>query len=1059
MPLRDSLQHALGSAYTVTRELGGGGMSRVFVAREEALQRNVVVKVLPPELLAGVSAERFNREITLAAGLQHPHIVPLLTAGQMDGVPYYTMPFVDGESLRGRLAAESRLQMTEAIGILRDVARALAYAHERGIVHRDIKPDNVLLSGGSAVVTDFGIAKAITAARSASGTSASGSLTQIGMSIGTPAYMSPEQAAADPSTDHRADIYSFGCLAYEMLAGRPPFLAKSPQKLLAAHMGEAPQPLGELRPDVPSSLSQLVMKCLAKDADDRPQRAIEIVRLLDTVTSGTGQDAMPMILAGGRVMLSRALLTYVVAFIVVAVVAKSAIVTVGLPDWVFPGALIVMGLGLPVILFTAYIHTTTRRLIGVTPTYTPGGTPSLAQGTMAQLALKASPHWSWRRAAVGGAVAVTSFVLLVGAYMGLRALGIGPAGSLFAAGALIEHERVLVADLPGPAGDTALGPVVTDAFRTALGQSQSIQVLQPQAVSEVLRRMQRPPGTPVDFALAREIATREGIKAVIDGELLGVGGRYVIALRLMSPQTGAVYATFRQTAKDQSELLPAIDALAKEVRARIGESLRAVRTAPPLEQVTTPSLEALKKYVQGVKILNETNDFERGIALLEESVALDTGFAMAYRKISIEYGNRGVTDKSDAFIEKAYAHRDRLSDAERYMLVGSYYQRGGHEDAAKSQQAYEQLLEIQPNHPSALNNLGNIYRMSRQYAKAEELYARAVRAGSPSGVQYLNLLRAQTLQGKLDAATATLDSFAKALPNNPDYLVGRGQLYWTKGQYDSVEMMVNAMAARARSPRERAVVGFARADVAALRGKVAEAIRQAIEGDRLMAQAGLRDSPLQAAVTEALFRAWFLGDTARALRILTDTISRHPPSSLPGGLAPYAGLVSAYAQAGAVDRARDILAQSRTARRSYVREGDENREQYMIGQIALASEQYDEAVRAFRAAGTYGCPICHLPLLGRAYDLGGKPDSAIATYSRFLTTPMLQRTDLDATFLPGIHKRLGELYEERGDRQLALAHYRTFIELWTDADAELQPRVTDARQRVAALTRGTDAPR
>lgn len=350
--MREQLQATLSAAYTLDRELGGGGMSRVFLAEETALGRQVVVKVLPQELLAGVNVERFNREILLAAKLQHPHIVPVLSAGETRGLPYYTMPFVEGESLRARLAQHGALPITEAVSILRDVAKALAYAHQHGIVHRDIKPDNVLLTGGSATVTDFGIAKAISAARTPGSAQ---TLTQVGTSIGTPTYMAPEQAAADPSSDHRADIYSFGCLAYELIAGRPPFTDMTPRKLLAAHMAETPRHLAELRLDAPASLVELVMRCLAKDPGDRPQHAVELVRALESVASSGSGPAMPSVLLGGPQMFGKALAIYAAAFVAVAVVAKAAIVGIGLPDWVFPGALIVMALGLPVILWTAYV--------------------------------------------------------------------------------------------------------------------------------------------------------------------------------------------------------------------------------------------------------------------------------------------------------------------------------------------------------------------------------------------------------------------------------------------------------------------------------------------------------------------------------------------------------------------------------------------------------------------------------------------------------------------------------------------------------------------------------
>ncbi|WP_353265524.1 serine/threonine-protein kinase [Gemmatimonas sp.] len=280
---RDSLQQALGSAFQLGRELGGGGMSRVFMARDNMLGRDVVVKVLSPELAQELSVERFGREIALAAALQHANIVPVLSAGvTSEGLPFYLMPFVDGASLRDRVTGGRSLPIADVLLVLTDVCRALVYAHGRGVVHRDIKPDNVMLSGGAALVTDFGIAKAMSTARTAP---ADSQLTRMGTSIGSPAYMAPEQGAGDPDTDHRADLYALGAMAYELLTGQPPFGDRPAHAQLVAHFSEAPVPVAERRTDVPEPLAQLVMQCLEKDPAHRPQQAAELLESLADASS------------------------------------------------------------------------------------------------------------------------------------------------------------------------------------------------------------------------------------------------------------------------------------------------------------------------------------------------------------------------------------------------------------------------------------------------------------------------------------------------------------------------------------------------------------------------------------------------------------------------------------------------------------------------------------------------------------------------------------------------------------------------------------------------------
>ena len=290
----ERLTSALSDRYAIERELGRGGMATVYLAEDLKHRRKVAIKVLRPELAATLGAERFLREIEIAANLAHPHILPLFDSGfaeeQPTAVPpcrrtaflYYVMPYVEGESLREKLNCERELPISEAVRILRDVVDALAHAHLHGVIHRDIKPDNVMLSGHHALVADFGVAKALTSATSATGP------TTVGVALGTPAYMSPEQALADEQVDHRSDIYALGVLAYELLTGRPPFLGTTPQMVLSAHLSDAPEPLTRYRKSVPAALEQLVLRCLEKEPADRWQTAEELLPQLEAMATPSG---------------------------------------------------------------------------------------------------------------------------------------------------------------------------------------------------------------------------------------------------------------------------------------------------------------------------------------------------------------------------------------------------------------------------------------------------------------------------------------------------------------------------------------------------------------------------------------------------------------------------------------------------------------------------------------------------------------------------------------------------------------------------------------------------
>ena len=1047
MDLSSQLTETLGAAYTLERELGGGGMSRVFVAHETRLKRRVVVKVLSPELAQGLNAQRFEREIELAASLQQANIVPLLNAGESGGLPFYTMPFVEGESLRARLE-RGPVAIAEATSVLRDVARALAYAHERGVVHRDIKPDNVLLSGGAAVVTDFGIAKALAAARGEAAATNGGAapltaLTVVGTSIGTPAYMAPEQASGDPNVDHRADLYSFGCLAYELLAGRPPFTATSTQRLIVAHLTETPPSLAGLRPDAPPALVALVAGCLEKEPDARPQTAGEIVGLLDAASSQPSFSSAQSHFAGRRT-LGKALAIYAATFVLVALAAWFAIGAIGLPDWVFPGALIVMALGLPAILFAGYA----QRAAQHTPT-----------NTMATLAVKASPHITWRRVALGGAYAIGAFALGVGAFMGLRAAGIGPAGSLLARGSIKTREPLLVADFTSR-GDSSLGNVMTEAVRADLGQSKVVSLVAPAAVAAALQRMQRPASARFELTLAREMAQRDGIKGIVDGDITPLGTGYALSLRLVSADSGNVLTSFRTSVDKPSDLIDAINSLSRKLRGKIGESLKSVNGSPALAQVTTSSLDALRKFTEG-SLANRRSDYSRAVVLFREAVAIDSTFTAAWIGLAAAAANGNGFSQSeiDHALSMSYRFRGRLDPTARLLTEARYFNGGPGRDRSRALQLYQRIFATDSSPPLA-NTIALIYVGIGEFARAESLYTWAIQRDSNFTLAHGNIVGPQFDGGKFAAAES---SVALARRRHPGYLTGvllAAVLRYHKGDLAVYRRALDSLRT-AKAPRLRITGGYYLADLDLINGRLRDAERVLAETRTIDAQNGREVPPIVDSIALARNDAWFLEQRDRATKRLDAALAAHPLKTLPVVDRPYFALASAYALAGHPDRARAVLREFESEADTTLRRGRTPDTEVALADIALAENKPKDALAHLARAGGESMDRDRLgkehesdyARAGFAYDMEQNADSAIASFTKFLSTPALHRIigPNDPLYLAATYKRLGELYEAKGDAKNAATYYTKFVDLWKNADPELQPKVAEVKKRLARL--------
>lgn len=1045
--LRDRLQAALGSTYRLERELAAGGMSTVYLATEVQLSRQVVVKVVPPETATASQAARFAREIQVAASLQHPLIVPLLTAGSAGELAWYVMPYISGETLEVRMARQGAFPVHEAVRILRDVADALSYSHASGVVHRDIKPGNVMCSGKHALVTDFGVAKALSAL-----SETSSEVTGVGITVGTPTYIAPEQAMADPNMDHRADLYSLGVVAYELLTGRTPFLATTPQSMTAAHVTTPPIPITDHRPSLPPALAEAVMKCLAKRPAERWQSAEELSAALEGFVT-TSASMTPV---AGPTQFGQHLPPFAIrpadagavaaTFLLVAVVVVGLIFTAtrlfGLPDWVWVGAAILMVIGFPIVMYTGRVERRRARAAERGTTVSGG----------------ARPHhllFTWRRALSGGGIALGALLLVTIGYVAARTFGIGPAGTLLSSGRMAAGDRFVLADFVNRTDDPTIGTSITEALRVDLGQSEVVRIVGEREVAAAIQRMTLPEGTAVTDSIALDLARREGAKAVIIGDITPLGTGYVLTAQVLDASTGTTQTAVRATANDPSTLLAALNDLSAQLRERIGESLRAIRASEPLEQVTTNSLEALRHYSAAARAGN-ASDWATARAESEAAIAADPEFALAYLRLSAALNNSNAPRSQVIAAErKAFEHRRRLPPLERAVTEASYYT-DVVQDRARAVTATQAALAIDSLHPAAGSMLAGLLLEMDRFAEAEAA-ARRIPAAHTRQASEQTLLIALISQRKWAAA----ESLARAASTR--WRDGAMVAAYYRAEIANARHDLPAVAAalRAAPPTRGSSSVFAfnvelmTADLALAEGRMEAGVagyeRMASER-REEAGTGMVLSLLSYRPFTALVTG---GDSALARRQLAELLRRYPLDSIPPEDLDHEILRDLYAKLGERGEIRRLRARFETA----IPAGQRVPGDSLGWELARAEARGDlpaalELVRRWRVAAY--CTSCRLTDEATWWERAGRPDSALAVLERLITGVPDGFGDnyIGLYYGPSLY-RAGALAEAQGDHAKARDYYQRFIDAWRDAEPAFQPRVAEAKRRLAAL--GPDA--
>ncbi len=717
----------------------------------------------------------------------------------------------------------------------------------------------------------------------------------------------------------------------------------------------------------------------------------------------------------------------------------------GLPEWVAPAALVLLLVGLPIVIGTAFIQE--GMTIGKpeparrSPGETGGGEPAPRAETGAHHRL-----FTWRNALVGGGAAFALLGLLTAGYLFMRTAGIGPAGTLVARGVIDEGARVVLADFDSGVED--LGDLVTEALRVDLAQSEVVSVVDRSVLTQVLALMERPPGTRLTPDLARQAAVREGAKAFVSGEVSSAGGTYLLTARLTEAESGAELLSVRESASALDDVILAVDRLSGKLRERLGESLRAVAKRPPLREATTASLEALRFFSQAWDA-ESVGDDARAIRLLEQAVAVDPDFAMALRKLGVMRANERLARSEWAPpVERAFELRDRLTPEERYHVVATYHDLITR-DVERQIEALENLLDLRPDDLVAMNNLSVAYRRSGDLDRSAEWIRRKYETGSRTPLTHLMLTTSAINGGRFLEAGAWVDSMDATYPDRPHYL--SVALNQARGDYEGALAALESLEERFE-PSVGTEVAAHRTAVFAVRGRLAEANR--LDRDRLSAADISGDLVdywnIAADIAERLL--YVLEDPDGAYRVIEAALTTHPLQEAVPDDRPYLRLAGVAASAARGDLARAWLGEFENAVDSLRFAGASQGRDRVEGEIALAEGRFDAAIAAFTRAERGRC-VRRCPELARAYDAAGRRDSAVVLYARYVSTPNAFGHFGDQYFKGPFLERLGQIYDEEGDLENAAKYFAQFVELWAEADPELQPRVQAAQARLEEIVR------